>query len=412
MVEVENKPFDSLDTVEAENKASGSLGTVEEVEIKNTTSKIAMDGSNLLKEILVVSEKAANIARVCRQDQHLLRLLTQEKGEEDKNKRFDADFKTLADVLIQEVVKNHLGTVFPLLKSNIHVRNPTYSPTPPVNPSLWERVGPTPEVGVTEDVYGVWIDPIDSTAEYISGNLSCALVLIGVFNKSDGTPVLGVVNQPFHEQTDSSTDNPEVASSWTGRVYWGVCEEGSRHHSKLLRQEFKRETLNIAVSSSENTAIRDCLLDNGYEVLPLPGAGYKILSVILNKCDLYLCSKPSTYVWDTLACHAILKSMTTQGGIVECRTPHEGCSKGNECESGGDGECGNMACTKSHGDSSEEMTGTVGGATGNIVECGRVKRELTYARYEDRCNRNGLVAYRDMETAERVLKQIEHLLPR
>uniref|UniRef100_A0A8D8ZZA9 inositol-1,4-bisphosphate 1-phosphatase n=1 Tax=Cacopsylla melanoneura TaxID=428564 RepID=A0A8D8ZZA9_9HEMI len=407
-----------------------------------------MDGGSLLKEILVVSEKAANIARVCRQDQHLLRLLTQEKGEEEKNKRFDADFKTLADVLIQEVVKHHLGTVFPLLKDNIHgeesnvftnatgesivvnissdpaitrealvailngdstaaeaLIDAVYSePSVPLDGSEMEQL---PEVEVTEDVYGVWIDPIDSTAEYINGNLSCALVLIGVFNKSDGTPVLGVVNQPFYEQTDGSTDNPEVASSWTGRVYWGVCEGGSRHHSKLQRQEFKRETLNIAVSSSENTAVRDCLLDNGYEILPLPGAGYKILSVILNKCDLYLCSKPSTYVWDTLACHAILKSMTTQGGIVECRLRQDGCSKGLEedCERSGDGDTV---------DDSEGVTGIVDDddATGNIVECGRVKRELTYARYEDRCNRNGLVAFRDVEAAERVLKQIEHLLPR
>jgi hypothetical protein len=65
---------------------------------------------NLLKEILIVSEKAANIARICRQDEHLLRLLTQEKSEEEKNQRFAADFKTLADVLIQEVVKQQLTT--------------------------------------------------------------------------------------------------------------------------------------------------------------------------------------------------------------------------------------------------------------------------------------------------------------
>lgn len=68
-----------------------------------------MEG-NLLKEIISISETAANIARICRKDEHLLRLLTQEKNEEEKNQRFLTDFKTLADVLIQEVVKFHLSS--------------------------------------------------------------------------------------------------------------------------------------------------------------------------------------------------------------------------------------------------------------------------------------------------------------
>lgn len=68
-----------------------------------------MEG-NLLKEIISISETAANIARICRKDEHLLRLLTQEKNEEKKNQRFLTDFKTLADVLIQEVVKFHLSS--------------------------------------------------------------------------------------------------------------------------------------------------------------------------------------------------------------------------------------------------------------------------------------------------------------
>lgn len=29
------------------------------------------------------------------------------------------------------------------------------------------------------------------------GGLRCATVLIGVFNRLDGAPVLGVINQPF-----------------------------------------------------------------------------------------------------------------------------------------------------------------------------------------------------------------------
>ena len=73
---------------------------------------------------------------------------------------------------------------------------------------------------------GIWIDPIgtiiirkhpiftlflDSTAEYINGveevdvsgitisGLKCVTVLIGVYDKKSGLPIIGIINQPFVE---------------------------------------------------------------------------------------------------------------------------------------------------------------------------------------------------------------------
>ena len=56
----------------------------------------------------------------------------------------------------------------------------------------------------------------DSTSEYISGEevklsvgdiyhsgLQCVTVLIGVFDRISGQPILGVINQPFHTQHGS-----------------------------------------------------------------------------------------------------------------------------------------------------------------------------------------------------------------
>lgn len=60
---------------------------------------------SLLEALISVSEKAANIARICRQNQHLFELLIQEKKSSEANPRFVQDFKTLADVLIQETAK-------------------------------------------------------------------------------------------------------------------------------------------------------------------------------------------------------------------------------------------------------------------------------------------------------------------
>ena len=63
----------------------------------------------LLKAVLSASEKAAEIARLCRDAEPLFRLLVAEKTGADRNQRFSHDFKTLADVLIQEVIRHDLG---------------------------------------------------------------------------------------------------------------------------------------------------------------------------------------------------------------------------------------------------------------------------------------------------------------
>lgn len=64
---------------------------------------------NLLRSLINSSEKAANIARICRSNEQLLGLLVQEKTGDEANARFEHDFKTLADVLIQETIKHDVG---------------------------------------------------------------------------------------------------------------------------------------------------------------------------------------------------------------------------------------------------------------------------------------------------------------
>lgn len=64
---------------------------------------------NFLQTLLNFSERAAKLARSIRQDPRLFSLLVEEKGELEKNKRFSQDFKTLADVLIQESLKYYVA---------------------------------------------------------------------------------------------------------------------------------------------------------------------------------------------------------------------------------------------------------------------------------------------------------------
>lgn len=65
--------------------------------------------ADLLRLLLQVAEKAAKVARVCRQEAPLFQLLVQEKTGDDKNKKFVQDFKTLADVVIQEMIRHDVG---------------------------------------------------------------------------------------------------------------------------------------------------------------------------------------------------------------------------------------------------------------------------------------------------------------
>lgn len=64
---------------------------------------------SLLEILVVLSEKAANIARICRENDNLFQLLIEKKDSGEANPRFNEDFKTLADVLIQETVRYEVG---------------------------------------------------------------------------------------------------------------------------------------------------------------------------------------------------------------------------------------------------------------------------------------------------------------
>lgn len=314
--------------------------------------------SRLLKSLIKVSEKAANIARVCRQNNHLFKLLVQEKTNDEKNPRFIQDFKTLADVLIQETIRHDIGNEFPDLAEHVKgEENNTFSNTlgESVTVEVCENFNDTAkllekvlnndseaasllatevhrdielddvpggnllpdDLGLVVNDLGIWIDPIDSTAEYIHGverideatgvrlsGLRCVTVLIGVFDKSTGSPVLGVINQPFYES---------VNSAWKGNSYWGLNCNGvklsSINHSERINGNL------VVLSSCESLDIKSKLSENGFTLLEAAGAGYKLLTVILGQVDAYILSKGSTYRWDTCAPQAILDSVN--GGVVD-----------------------------------------------------------------------------------------------
>ena len=77
-----------------------------------------------MKAIAEASEKGAQIARACRREKDLFKLLVQKK---DTSTEVDCqDFKTLADVLIQETVRYDLAQQFPALANNIRGKRMTF----------------------------------------------------------------------------------------------------------------------------------------------------------------------------------------------------------------------------------------------------------------------------------------------
>lgn len=70
----------------------------------------AVSVSDFMNVILECGEKAAALARFVRSERMMLELLTEEKkSQESKNDRFVHDFKTLVDVLIQEMLKHTIA---------------------------------------------------------------------------------------------------------------------------------------------------------------------------------------------------------------------------------------------------------------------------------------------------------------
>jgi len=330
-----------------------------------------------LQRVAFASEKAACVARACRKETDLFKLLVQEKETDGAEGSFAQDFKTLGDVLIQEMVRNDLALTYPDLADHIQGEesneftntlgekiNVKVCPTQEETSNLLKQVLDGNEAaadilakvvhsefsecesevakllgdkfadlpddeGDVSDL-GIWIDPIDGTNQYIRGKeeqppedllerkgLGVVTILIGVFSRTTGQVVAGVVNQPFVTLTDET---------WTGKIHWGFGGgSGEVGNASFIPgpTEGADDGLEVkpkaVISNREAEDVSTGLEASGFEVVVAAGAGYKILLVILGRVDIYVTTK--TYKWDTCAGHAILTSQG--GGLTELETSEE-----------------------------------------------------------------------------------------
>ena len=74
----------------------------------------------------------------------------------------------------------------------------------------------------------VWVDPLDGTREYTQGPEYSkeVTILIGISWK--GTPIAGVLNQPFyHLKEKKLTDANDNDEDYVGRFFWGIVGLGA-----------------------------------------------------------------------------------------------------------------------------------------------------------------------------------------
>ncbi|KAG5670225.1 hypothetical protein PVAND_000502 [Polypedilum vanderplanki] len=358
-----------------------------------------MKVKELLSVLINSSEKAARIARLCRSNQDLFSLLIEEKTGQDKNERFFQDFKTLADVIIQELIKSDVGMLFPKLKDNIkgeesnkfentlgeqiyveieneektfsilmRILDQNESIAKELTNEIHRKVIVEEEFNfsdsdlnqeIDENNISIWIDPIDATQEYISANeqqspfknimtsgLQCATVLIGTYLKSSGEPLLGIINQPFAVRQDNG--------EYKSKIFYGISLNDLKfsnviHENNPLSTSEKKLAI---ISSSE------AFKSNLFECCVAAGAGYKALKVIQKHADIYYLSKNSTFKWDTCAAQAILRSFG--GDIVELN-------------------------------SSVKLKKSI---------------PLSYKDDEEKCNQNGLIAFIDIEDFNKLVDEM------
>lgn len=182
-----------------------------------------------------------------------------------------------------------------------------------------DTVGDLPEINQELDLddLGIWIDPIDATAQYIQGEemasnfdnimksgLKCVTVLIGAYEKSSGEPIIGIINQPFFKHIDDGYES---------NIYWGCI---GNHHN--IPQCSERSEKIAILSTSECDDYKQTLKSLNYTTISSAGAGYKILKIISGDADIYLLSQGTTYRWDTCSCQAILNALG--GGLIDLKT--------------------------------------------------------------------------------------------
>jgi len=213
------------------------------------------------------------------------------------------DLQTEADRSAQRCIVANLARQFPKL-TIIGEEEPDDRPIP----AEWEVEGldaraeglPCPAAlsAVTEDEIVVWVDPLDGTKEFTQGLLDHVTVLIGIAAR--GVPAAGVINQPYYNYK-----RPELPQ---GRTIYGLAGGKVGGFEAHPPPEGKRI---VTTTRSHSTGVVQAALKalQPDEVLPVGGAGHKVMLLLEGRAHAYVFASPGCKKWDTCAPEAILGAL-------------------------------------------------------------------------------------------------------
>ncbi|GKT34898.1 Inositol monophosphatase-like protein [Aduncisulcus paluster] len=253
-----------------------------------------------------------------------------ESGKLDTKTKGDDSPVTIADKTAQYIIASNIRKEYPdihLVGEEGHVTKDIIPPwlekklvssLVPFTPDGGsEFLVPTPYTdlslgdGLKESDLVMFIDPLDATQAFVRGNYFGVSVLCGVATK-DGVPLLGVTYFPFRGDIKDC-------------LYYGGKAVGIAPYI-LKKRGFptdyppaaEKKELHTTSSSSHYDKYCEEMRVNleskfHLEMIPMNGAGGKMMSILTGDADLYFYPKFGTSYWDTCGPQAILETM---GGFV------------------------------------------------------------------------------------------------
>lgn len=177
----------------------------------------------------------------------------------------------------------------------------------------------------------VFVDPLDGTNEFAAGARECVTCLMGV--AVDGSPVVGIIGQPFFsspsspssDETGADGESPPPTAS-AGRVAWGGRGLGVMGLEPDASGKSNRRRGSSAVGDgggrmvcAVNRATRDVRVERAIERLDLDArfrvsaTGFHFLTLLEGKADCAMLLRAGTKKWDSCAGEALLRA---RGGCV------------------------------------------------------------------------------------------------
>jgi 3'-phosphoadenosine 5'-phosphosulfate (PAPS) 3'-phosphatase len=266
-----------------------------------------------------------------------------ETGERiDKNKISEIDIFTIADGMVQYILRKYLFKDYKNFvgEEQVEVNEPRSSQNQSDQYVLIEKNIPSniPDIfttlideairsiGVlkipseTLNKFTIFLDPIDGTAEFkgaqkgapppIGGKGDQCTILIGFADEKENA-VAGLAYRPVINPYN--TKNTYVYGWVDGNGKGHVNDNNYQAHLNMSDVESDPTKIRFITSNGAISEITSELIDQiGGERIPSGGAGNKILMLLENKGDVYLQDRGVSR-WDTCAGEAILRA---QGGLL------------------------------------------------------------------------------------------------